>query len=282
LQLPSDRPRPPVRSGRGGTEHLLLPPALTQGLQALSGRAGCTLFMTTLAAFDALLCQLTGEEDVVVGTPNAGRSHVELEGLIGFFVNTLVLRADLSGDPAFTEILGRVREATLGAYAHQELPFDKLVEELNVRREPGRSPVFQIMFGLQTFGGMPERLGELELELLDVSKRSSPFDLNLAAEVVTATGELRLEAEYPEELFSPAVVRQLLDAYRQVLEAVVARPEARLSELPRSPLAQLEPAAPATPAAAQAPRRAADLEARRARLTDAQREALARRLKGKV
>ena len=150
LELPTDRPRPPVPSYQGAHLTFDLPAPLTQALKELSRREGTTLFMTLLAAFQVLLHRYSGQEDIAVGTPIAGRGRTELEGLIGFFVNTLVLRSDLAGDPAFTELLARVRETALGAYAHQDLPFEKLVEELSPSRDISRNPLFQVMFNQST------------------------------------------------------------------------------------------------------------------------------------
>ncbi|MGH9893434.1 MAG: condensation domain-containing protein, partial [bacterium] len=146
LQLPTDRPRPAVESFRGAHQSIVLSKELTDAVKALSRREKATLFMTLLAAFQVLLCRYTGQEDIVVGTPIANRSRVEFEGLIGFFLNTLALRADLSGNPSFLELLARVREVAFEAYAHQELPFEKLVEELQPERSLSRNPLFQVLF----------------------------------------------------------------------------------------------------------------------------------------
>ena len=167
LELPTDRARPEVQSYRGAQRSFSLSPSLSQGLQQLSERYGCTLFMTLLAAFQTLLYRHSGQGDIVVGSPIAGRNQTEMEQLIGFFVNTLVLRTDLSGRPSFRELLQRVREVTLGAYAHQEVPFEKLVEELQPERDLSRSPLFQAMF---TFQNAPAKLDlvlpEIELQWL--------------------------------------------------------------------------------------------------------------------
>jgi acyl carrier protein len=149
LELPTDRPRPALQTFRGRTQALLLPEALSGALKALSQQEGVTLFMTLLAAFKVLLFRYTGQDDIVVGTPIANRNRGEIEGLIGFFVNTLVLRTDLRGNPSFRELLHRVRKVTLGAYAHQDLPFEVLVEKLQPERDLSRNPLFQIMFVLQ-------------------------------------------------------------------------------------------------------------------------------------
>jgi hypothetical protein len=153
LELPTDRPRPPVQTYRGATVPVELSPELLERLQALGRSEGATLYMTLLGAFQVLLSKYSGSEDVVVGSPIAGRTRKEVEELIGFFVNTLVLRTDLSGDPSFREVLRRAREVTLGAYEHQEVPFERLVAELQPERSLSHSPLFQVMFTLQTAGG---------------------------------------------------------------------------------------------------------------------------------
>ncbi|HJT56502.1 MAG TPA: amino acid adenylation domain-containing protein, partial [Ktedonobacteraceae bacterium] len=158
LELPTDHPRPAVQTFRGTTQSLLLPAQLSEELKRLSQREGVTLFMTLLAVFQALLARYTGQDDISVGTPIANRTHADLESLIGFFVNTLVLRTDLSCNPSFQEVLARVREACLGAYAHQDVPFEKLVEVLQPERDLSRSPLFQVMFGLQHAPRIPQTL----------------------------------------------------------------------------------------------------------------------------
>jgi hypothetical protein len=172
LQLPSDRPRPREQRYEGSAELTLLPAELLTGLRALSQGEGVTLFMLLLACFQALLARWTGQTDVCVGTPVAGRSRDEVEGLIGFFANNLVMRTDLSGDPSLRELLARVKEACLGAYDHQELPFEKLVEELRPERDLGQNPLFQVMFTLQN--ALAERTAPEGL-------RVSPFGLEAGA-----------------------------------------------------------------------------------------------------
>jgi hypothetical protein len=149
LNMPSDRPKPAVQTYQGATQFLQLPKSLSEALEALSQREGVTLFMTLLAAFQTLLYRYTQQEDIPVGSPIANRNRSEIEGLIGFFVNSLVLRTDLSGNPTFRELLSRVREVALGAYAHQDLPFEKLVEELHPERSLNQNPLFQVVFALQ-------------------------------------------------------------------------------------------------------------------------------------
>ncbi len=155
LELPTDRPRPATQTYRGAQQCWVFDPQLLPALEQLSRQEGVTLFMTLLAAFQTLLYRYSGQEDIVVGTPIAGRQRLETEELIGLFVNTLVLRTDLSGNPTFRELLGRVREVTLGAYAHQDLPFEKLVEELNPQRNLSYAPLFQVMLVLQNAPQIP-------------------------------------------------------------------------------------------------------------------------------
>ncbi|MGH8059783.1 MAG: condensation domain-containing protein, partial [Candidatus Entotheonellia bacterium] len=180
LEPPTDWPRPAVQSHRGGRVVALFPVGLATALKGLSRREGVTLFMTLLAAFQVLLARYTGQEDLVVGTPIAGRTYLETEGLIGFFVNTLPLRTQLTGDPTFRELLTRVREVALGAYAHQDLPFEKLVEELQPDRDLSSTPVFQVMFILQNAPRRPLELPGLSLTPLDVDAGTAKFDLTLS------------------------------------------------------------------------------------------------------
>jgi amino acid adenylation domain-containing protein len=230
LELPADRPRPTVRSTRGEFITLELPVGLTGGLKALSNREGATLFMTLLAAFQTLLSRYAGQEDVAVGVPVANRRRREIEGLIGFFVNTLVMRADLSGDPTFRELLGRVREAALGAYAHQDVPFEMLVEELQPERDLGRTPLFQVMFVLQNVPPYELTLPGLSVEQLEVGSGTAKFDLMLSLE--ESEGRLRGVFEYSTDLFDEATARRMLDHFATLLEGVVRQPGRRISGLP--------------------------------------------------
>src|SRR6185295_15773922 len=176
LELPADRPRPAVQSFRGDIERLALAPA--EGLEALARRNGATVFMALLAAFQTLLHRLTGQDDLAVGVPAANRNRPGLESLIGFFVNSLVLRADFAGDPTFTEALGRVRETALFAYAHQDLPFERLVAELAPERSLDRAPLCQVILSLQETPVPALDLGaDLRGEMLDVHTGTSKFDL---------------------------------------------------------------------------------------------------------
>ena len=181
LELPTDRPRPPVPSNQGAHFAFDLPAPLTQALKELSRREGATLFMTLLAAFQVLLHRYSGQDDIAVGTPIAGRRRTELEGLIGFFVNTLVLRTDLAGNPTFSELLARVRDSALGAYTHQDLPFEKLVEELSPSRDMSRNPLFQVMFVLQNAPDAAPALQGVQASRLPLAGHSAKFDLTLIA-----------------------------------------------------------------------------------------------------
>ncbi|PYQ63666.1 MAG: non-ribosomal peptide synthetase, partial [Acidobacteria bacterium] len=179
LDLPLDRPRPARLSSRGASRALALPPALLPLLQALARRQGVTLFMAVLAAFQALLARISNTDDVSVGSPVAGRGQLRTEGLIGFFVNTLVLRTDLSGAPTFAELLARVRETSLAAYAHQDLPFEKLVEELHPQRDLGLAPLYQVSFVLDSDPLPALRLGDVEATLWPLETEIEKFDLSL-------------------------------------------------------------------------------------------------------
>ena len=179
LNLPTDRPRPAVQTSRGKTETFVLPRELSASLERLSQAEGTTLFMTLLATFQTLLHRYSGQEDIIVGTPIAGRNRAEIEGLIGFFVNTLALRIDLTGGPSFRELLGRVREVALGAYAHQDLPFEQLIEDLNIERDLSRNPLFQVMFVLQNAPQEKVELADVTLSGVELESTIAKFDLTL-------------------------------------------------------------------------------------------------------
>ncbi|HEX2568813.1 MAG TPA: non-ribosomal peptide synthase/polyketide synthase, partial [Polyangia bacterium] len=234
LELPTDYPgpgtRPPVQSHHGAQHVFLLPPALGQALEGLSQQHGVTLFMTLLGAFQTLLYRYTGQEDLVVGTPIAGRNRTEIEGLIGFFVNTLALRTELGGDLSFRELLARVREVTLGAYAHQDLPFERLVEALAVERDMSRSPVFQVLFALQNVPGVALELPELTMRPLEFDGGVAKFDLSL---LMRETPEgLRGVLEYNTDLFAASTMARLAGHFQTLLEGIVAHPQGTLAELP--------------------------------------------------
>ncbi|HEX6913385.1 MAG TPA: condensation domain-containing protein, partial [Longimicrobium sp.] len=229
LELPIDRPRPPTAT-EGGVRHpLVIPADVAAALQALSHAEGATLFMTLLAAWQLLLSRYTGQEDVSVGSPIAGRNRLETEGLIGFFVNTLVLRTDLGGTPSFRALLGRVRDATLGAYQHQDIPFEKLVEELAPERSLSHTPLFQAMFTLQNNPQGELRLGGLKAELLSVGAETVKFDLALT--LSEFRGELTGSIAYRAELFEPRTIERMSAHFRALLDGILAdadRPAARI------------------------------------------------------
>ncbi|MFN8596432.1 MAG: amino acid adenylation domain-containing protein [Anaerolineae bacterium] len=229
LELPTDRPRPAVQTSRGATRSLRLSAALTQALNTLSRRENCTLFMTLLAAFQTLLHRYTGVEDICVGTPIANRNRAEVEALIGLFINTLVIRADLSGDPSFRQLLQRVRETTLGAYAHQDLPFEKLVDALQPVRDMSHSPLFQVMFILQNAPLKAQQLPGLSLKMLDVDSGTATFDLTLS--MSETTDGLDASIEYNTDLFDAATIDRLLQHFDVLLHSLVANPDTPISNL---------------------------------------------------
>jgi len=230
IDLPADRPRPAVQTFRGAHRSLVLSKHLQEGFRALGRQEGTTQFMTFLAAFNVLLHRYTGEDDLVVGTPVANRNRLETEGLIGFFVNALVLRTDLSGDPSFRELLRRVRETCLGAYAHQDLPFDRLVEELHLKRDLSRNPLFQVMFVLHNASLRTTELAGLTLSPVEGESETAHFDLTL--QIADTDQGLTAVLVYNTDLYAPATIARMLEHFRILLEAMVADPEQRLSNLP--------------------------------------------------
>ncbi|MGZ5053614.1 MAG: non-ribosomal peptide synthetase [Methylobacter sp.] len=230
LELPTDRPRPVVQSFLGATQQLNLSPDLTEGLKALSRREGVTLFMTLLAAFQVLLHRYSGQDDIVVGTLNAERSRLELEGLIGFFANTLILRADLSGNPSFLELLAQVREVTLGAYANQDMSFEKLVESLNPQRDRSRNPLFQVMFIFQNTSDDKLQLNGITTEVLQTDNETAKLDL--AIELSETPHGLAGRVDYSTDLFEAATMARLIGHFQTLLEGIIAHPESCLSKLP--------------------------------------------------
>ncbi|HVR08856.1 MAG TPA: amino acid adenylation domain-containing protein, partial [Thermoanaerobaculia bacterium] len=236
LELPLDRPRPLAPSSRGARRTLALPAALAGELAALGQRHGATLFMTLLAAFDALLARYSGQSDVAVGTVVANRGRLETENLIGLFVNTLVMRVDLAGDPDAGELLGRVRQAALGAYAHQDVPFDKLVGELGAARGLAANPFFQTVLAIHA-APPPPALPGVAVEVLEPYSGTAKFDLSLAV-AKTPAGELAASWTWRTELFDAATVERLASHWRNLLAGMAAAgaggPAAarRLSSLP--------------------------------------------------
>jgi amino acid adenylation domain-containing protein len=230
LELPTDHPHPATQSFHGASHSFAIPSALATALGELCRQEGATPFMALLAAFKLLLFRYSGQEDLVVGTPIANRTHRDLEGLIGFFVNTLALRGDLSGDPSFRELLARVREAALGAYAHQDLPFEQLVEALQPERDLSRQPLFQAMFVLENTPAPQLQLPGLTLSPEPIESTSAKFDLTL---LVEQRGEvLHATLEYARDLFEPATIAAMAGHYLALLDAVVADPTLPISRAP--------------------------------------------------
>jgi amino acid adenylation domain-containing protein len=234
VELPLDRPRSPVQSHRGAHEVAVFGQGLGTRLEALSRRLGVTPFMTLTAGFATLLSRCGGgQTDLVVGTPIANRGHAEVEDLIGFFANTLALRVDLSGDPTFRELAGRVREMALGAFAHQDVPFERLVSELRLERSLSHTPVFQTVLSLQNIPPSDLDMAGLTLSPLEIEVGRSQFDLSLFL-FPLPDGGIRVWTEYVRDLFDAATVRRLLGHFNRLLEgiAVEGGEAARISDLP--------------------------------------------------
>ncbi|AFZ33016.1 amino acid adenylation domain protein [Gloeocapsa sp. PCC 7428] len=240
LELPSDRPRPTVQTYRGATYRLQYSPSLTQALEKLSQQEGVSLFMLLLAAFQTLLYRYTGQEDIAVGSPIANRHRSELEHLIGFFVNSLVLRTNLAGNPTFRELLQRVRDVALAAYTYQDLPFEKLVEELEPERDLSRNPLFQVAFALQNAPMQPLELPGVTLKPVPIESGTTRFDLEVhlwephhgLRSLWESQAGLSGFVSYSEDLFDRETIARLVAHFQTLLEGIVANPDARLSELP--------------------------------------------------
>jgi amino acid adenylation domain-containing protein len=238
LDLPTDRPRPPVQGSAGAAHPLRIPRDLYDRLCAVARAEGATPFMALAAAWGALLHRWSGEDDVAVGTPLAGRTHPLTEPLIGFFVNTLVLRLDLSGDPAFRALLGRVRDTTVGAYAHQEVPFHQLVDELKVERSLSHPPVFQAMISLQNASGADPEFPGLRVEPMGTETRTAEGYLLLYMEE-DAQG-LNAYLQYPTDLWDGATIGRVAGWLLALLGAAAADPDLRVSRLPLLDAAERE------------------------------------------
>jgi len=240
LQLPSDRSHPLTQTYRGATHPLQISPPVTQALQALSQQSGTSLFMTLLAAFQTLLWRYTGQDDFAIGSPIASRHDSDLEGVIGFFVNSLVLRVDLSGNPTFRELLQRVRDGALAAYDHQDLPFEKLVEELDPDRDPSRNPLFQVAFALQNAPMQPLELPGLKLEPAPLEFGSTRFDLEVHLwEPTHGLRSLWQSQEglsgfisYSTDLFDCDRISRLIEHFQTLLQGIITNPDAHLADLP--------------------------------------------------
>lgn len=230
LRLPTDHPRPAIQTFRGNLIKFALPEKVSREIKLLSVREGATLFMTLLTAFQTLLMRYTQEEDVSIGTPIAGRNRIETESLIGLFVNTLVLRTDFSGNPTFREALRRVKETALGAYAHQDLPFEKLVEELNPARDVSHSALFQVMFILQNAPRAASHFGDLTVTHLPSVSHTAKFDLTL--QMSESDDRLYCWFEYNTDLFEEKTIQRLGRHFEVLLEGIIADPNRRLGDLP--------------------------------------------------
>jgi amino acid adenylation domain-containing protein len=230
LALPTDRPRPALQRFRGAAEHFAVPREVSDAVQALCRREGLTPFMVMLAAFAVLLARSSGQDDVSVGTPVANRPSAELEGLIGFFVNTLVLRGNLAGNPTLRELLRRVREAALGAYGHADVPFEKLVAELQPQRDPSRNPLFQVMFSLQNPLKETLSLPGLQITHFLTPVTTTQFDLSLALRE-TPHGLIG-SLEYNTDFFDETTARRMVRQYQGLLAATPASLDTRIANLP--------------------------------------------------
>ncbi len=229
LDLPIDHPRPTRQTFDGATYRFQLPATLMDQVKTLSKRRDMTPFMTLVAAFQVLLHRFCGQDDILVGTPIAGRTHLETESLIGAFINTLVLRTDVSGDPTFDELLQRVRTVALSAYAHQDLPFEKLVAALRPQRDLSRTPIFQVAVNLQSAPLPSIQVPGLSLQFLPIDRGTAQFDLTL---LLTETGDgLDAEFEFNVDLFEWSTIERLAEAFRLILEDAVADPGRRISTL---------------------------------------------------
>ena len=234
LNLPADRPRPAFQTYRGSRRWLALPAQLSERLKALSKREQVTLFMTLLAAFKTLLYRYTGQTDISVGVPTAGRNRVETESLLGVFVNILVLRTDLSGEPSFRELLRREREVALGAYAHQDVPLEKLIEVSPAKRDLSRNPLFDVMFQLRNLPRQDVAVEGLRITPVDLDIGVTKCDLTL--EAIDKEEGLECRFEYNTDLFDSSTIDRLAGHYQRLLESIAASSEQRISRpSPSSP-----------------------------------------------
>jgi len=236
LEFPTDRPRPPFQTYRGGQTRRRLSGALTEALRDLARGEGATLFMTLLAAFQALLHRYTSQEDILVGSPIAGRSRLETEGLIGCFINILVLRADLTGDPSFRRLLGRVRQTSLEAYTHQDLPFQTLVQEIRPERDPSRHPFVQVTFQLRNLPRQPDQARRLRIEACEFDVGVAEQDLSL--ELTETPPGLDCLLKFNADLFDARTADRMLDHFQFMLEGIVTDPDQPISMLPILPEAE--------------------------------------------
>ncbi|MBE9209303.1 AMP-binding protein [Nostoc sp. LEGE 06077] len=229
LKLPTDRPRPSVQTFIGKKHTLTLPQNLSAVVKDFSQKEGVTVFMTFLATFQTLLHSLSHQEDIIVGSPVAGRNQTKTQGLIGFFINTLVLRTNLSGNPTFRELLGRVKKVSIEGYAHQDVPFEKLVEELQPKRNLSYNPLFQVMFIFQNTGIPSIELPELNWQPQEVDSGTSKFDLKLS--IWEKASEFQGSIEYQTDLFNAATISRMANHFELLLQTIVNQPNICLQEL---------------------------------------------------
>ncbi|MBE9081417.1 hypothetical protein IQ278_04575 [Tolypothrix sp. LEGE 11397] len=229
LQLPTDRPRPSVQTFRGKKHNLTLPQNLSAAVKDLSHKEGVTVFMILLATFQTLLYSLSNQEDIIVGSPVAGRNHPKTQGLIGFFINTLVLRTNLSGNPTFRELLGRVKKVAIEGYAHQDVPFEKLVEELQPKRHLSYNPLFQVMFIFQNVAIPSIEISELNWQPQEIDSGTSKFDLKLS--IWESTAGFQGSFEYPIDLFNAATINRMANHFELLLQTIVNQPDIALQDL---------------------------------------------------
>jgi amino acid adenylation domain-containing protein len=227
LRLVLDRRRPPIPSFRGASHAVWIPQSLTEKLKQLANAEGCTLFMVLLAVFKTLLSRYTRQEDIAIGCPIANRNRAEIEPLIGFFVNTLILRTDLTGDPSFVELLRRVRETALAAYAHQDLPFERLVEELQPERDLSRNPLFQVIFQLFE-GAVTEKPAAVD-PTVEIQRGNAKFDLRF--DLWDTNEGLKGQLEYSTEILDASTISRMAGHFHMLLQSIVSNPQSRISQL---------------------------------------------------
>jgi non-ribosomal peptide synthetase component F len=229
LNLSTDRPRPAVPTYRGAYRSFTLPSDLSEKVKQLGRDHGCTLFMTLMAAFKTLLSRYSQQDDIIVGTIVANRNSAEIEPLIGLFINTLAIRTDLSGDPTFKELTARVKENMLTAHVHQDVPFEKLVSELQPERELSRAPLFQVTFGVQNAPGGSLELPGLSLQMLNTSEGAVRYDLTHW--VYETPNGLLFSWSYSTDLFDVSTISRMQENFATLLKSIVENPEAPLSTL---------------------------------------------------
>ncbi len=230
LELPTDHPRPPAQSFEGARQFLKYPDGVLEQFKSLCRQEGTTVFMTMLAAFGSLLHRWSGQEDMLIGTPVSGRSRTEVEPLIGYFSNSVVLRVDLSGDPTFRELMRRVKEVSLGAYSHQDLPFEKLVTEMQPERDLSYSPMYQIMFSVGEHKDLGLDLPGLEITPMIIDRGTAKFDMTLG--MTELRDSLMCNIEYCSALFEASTMQRLAAHFQNLLQGIIANPDQHISQLP--------------------------------------------------